>query len=318
MKNIRVCALLLVLVLLLCACGAAKSPLEQTAAYLKAAAPEPSFGSLSGDWTVFGLARSGVKVPEAYYETYYKNVVEAVTKAGGTLSETKYTEYSRLVLALTAIGRDVRDVGGYDLLVPLADLDRATAQGVNGAIFALLALDSANYEMPENPDAAVQATREGYAADILFRQNEDGGWGLAGGPSDVDLTAMALQALAKYRGDPAVSGAVERGLAWLEWEQEPDGTFISWDAVNSESVCQVLVALTELGIPPDDARFVKNGATVEDVLLRFQLEDGSFSHTQNGGSDLTATTQALYALAAAQRQRDGKATLYDMTEGPQG
>lgn len=318
MKNIRVCALLLVLVLLLCACGAAKSPLEQTAAYLKAATPEPSFGSLSGDWTVFGLARSGVKVPEAYYETYYKNVVEAVTKAGGTLSETKYTEYSRLVLALTAIGRDVRDVGGYDLLVPLADLDRATAQGVNGAIFALLALDSANYEIPENPDAAVQATREGYAADILFRQNEDGGWGLAGGPSDVDLTAMALQALAKYRGDPAVSGAVERGLAWLEWEQEPDGTFISWDAVNSESVCQVLVALTELGIPPDDARFVKNGATVEDVLLRFQLEDGSFSHTQNGGSDLTATTQALYALAAAQRQRDGKATLYDMTEGPQG
>lgn len=318
MKNIRVCALLLVLVLLLCACGAAKSPLEQTAAYLKAATPEPSFGSLSGDWTVFGLARSGVKVPEAYYETYYKNVVEAVTKAGGTLSETKYTEYSRLVLALTAIGRDVRDVGGYDLLVPLADLDRATAQGVNGAIFALLALDSANYEIPENPDAAVQATREGYTADILSRQNKDGGWGLAGGPSDVDLTAMALQALAKYRGDPAVSGAVERGLAWLEWEQEPDGTFISWDAVNSESVCQVLVALTELGIPPDDARFVKNGATVEDVLLRFQLEDGSFSHTQNGGSDLTATTQALYALAAAQRQRDGKATLYDMTEGPQG
>ena len=318
MKNIRVCALLLVLVLLLCACGAAKSPLEQTAAYLKAATPEPSFGSLSGDWTVLGLARSGVKVPEAYYETYYKNVVEAVTKVGGTLSETKYTEYSRLVLALTAIGRDVRDVGGYDLLVPLADLDRATLQGVNGAIFALLALDSANYEIPENPDAAVQATREGYAADILSRQNEDGGWGLAGGPSDVDLTAMALQALAKYRGDPAVSGAVERGLAWLEWEQEPDGTFISWDAVNSESVCQVLVALTELGIPPDDARFVKNGATVEDVLLRFQLEDGSFSHTQNGGSDLTATTQALYALAAAQRQRDGKATLYDMTEGPQG
>ena len=316
MKNIRVCALLLVLVLLLCACGAAKSPLEQTAAYLKAATPEPSFGSLSGDWTVFGLARSGVKVPEAYYETYYKNVVEAVTKAGGTLSETKYTEYSRLVLALTAIGRDARDVGGYDLLVPLADLDRATAQGVNGAIFALLALDSANYEIPENPDAAVQATREGYVEEILSRQNTDGGWGLAGGPSDVDLTAMALQALAKYRGDAAVAGAVERGLAWLEWEQEPDGTFISWDAVNSESVCQVLVALTELGISPDDERFMKNGAAVEDVLLRFQLEDGSFAHTQDGGSDLTATTQALYALAAAQRQRDGKTTLYDMTEAP--
>ena len=77
-----------------------------------------------------------------------------------------------------------------------------------------------------------------------------------------------------------------------------------------------LVALTELGISPDDERFMKNGAAVEDVLLRFQLEDGSFAHTQDGGSDLTATTQALYALAAAQRQRDGKTTLYDMTEAP--
>ena len=210
MKKKRLLSLLLALTLLLCACGAAKTPLEQTAAYLKKATPEPAFGSLNGDWTVFGLARSGVKVDEAYYEAYYKNVVEAVTERGGTLSETKYTEYSRLVLALTAIGRDVRDVGGYDLLMPLADLDRATLQGVNGAIFALLALDSANYEIPENPDAAVQATREGYVDEILSRQNTDGGWGLAGGPSDVDLTAMALQALAKYRGDAAVAGAVER------------------------------------------------------------------------------------------------------------
>ena len=316
MKKTRVLALLLALTLLLCACGAKKTPLEQTAAYLRKSTPEPTFGSLIGDWTVFGLARSDVKVPANYYETYYKNVTAAVTEAGGRLSETKYTEYSRLVLALTAIGRDPRDVGGYDLLMPLADLDRTTAQGVNGAIFALLALDSGSYEIPENPDAAVQATREGYVTDILSRQNEDGGWSLAGGTSDVDLTAMALQALAKYRSDAAASGAVERGLAWLAWEQEPDGTFISWDAVNSESVCQVLVALTELGISPDDERFVKNGAAVEDVLLRFQLEDGSFAHTQDGGSDLTATTQALYALAAAQRQRDGKTTLYDMTEAP--
>ena len=73
---------------------------------------------------MFGLARSGVKVPANYYETYYKNVTAAVTEAGGRLSETKYTEYSRLVLALTAIGRDPRDVGGYDLLMPLADFDR--------------------------------------------------------------------------------------------------------------------------------------------------------------------------------------------------
>ena len=314
MKKRRFLALLLALTLLLCACGTKKTPLEQTAAYLRDATPEPTFGSLTGDWTVFGLARSGVKVPANYYETYYKNVTAAVAEAGGRLSETKYTEYSRLVLALTAIGRDPRDVGGYDLLMPLADFDRTTTQGVNGAIFALLALDSGSYEIPENPDAAVQATREGYVEEILSRQNEDGGWSLAGGTSDVDLTAMALQALAKYRGGAAVSGAVERGLAWLAWEQEPDGTFISWDTVSSESVSQVIVALTELGISLDDERFVKNGATVVDVLLRFQLDDGSFSHTPGSGSDLLASTQALYALAAAQRQQDGKPALYDMTD----
>ncbi len=71
---------------------------------------ESGYGSLNGDWTVFGLARSGVQVAGKYYETYYGNVEAAVTEAGGKLSETKYTEYSRLVLALTAIGRDPRGV----------------------------------------------------------------------------------------------------------------------------------------------------------------------------------------------------------------
>ena len=314
MRKIRFVALLLALALLLCACGAAKTPLEQAAAYLKKAAPNPGYGSLNGDWTVFGLARSGVQVAGKYYETYYGNVEAAVTEAGGKLSETKYTEYSRLVLVLTAIGRDPRNVGGYDLLMPLADLDRATAQGVNGAIFALLALDSGSYEIPENPDAAVQAPREGYVEEILSRQNEDGGWSLAGGTSDVDLTAMALQALAKYRGGAAVSGAVERGLAWLAWAQEPDGTFISWDTVSSESVSQVIVVLTELGISLDDERFVKNGQTLAQVLERFACEDGSYRHALNGSSDEMATEQALYALAAIHRAETGETTLYDMTD----
>ena len=92
MKKIRFLALLLALVLLCSACGAAKTPLEQAAAYLKKATPEPGFGSLNGDWTVFGLARSGAQVADKYYETYYGNVEAAVAEAGGKLSETKYTE----------------------------------------------------------------------------------------------------------------------------------------------------------------------------------------------------------------------------------
>ena len=312
----RFSALLLLLAMLfsLAACGKEETQLKKTARYLQAQVPEPTCSAVGGDWLVFALARSGVKVPQKYFDTYYKNTEDYVASVNGVLSRKKNTEYSRAVLALAAIGKDPRNVAVFDLLLPLGDFDETVSQGVNGAIFALLALDSAQYEIPENPDTAVQATRAGYVEEILSRQNEDGGWSLAGGASDVDLTAMALQALAKYRGDAAVSGAVERGLSWLEWAQEPNGAYLSWDEGNSESVCQVIVALTELGISLDDERFVKNGQTLPQVLERFACEDGSYRHSLNGSSDEMATEQALYALAAIHRAEAGEATLYDITD----
>ena len=201
-----------------------------------------------------------------------------------------------------------------NLLLPLADLEKTTAQGVNGAAFALLALDCGGYELPQNSAAAVQATRDGYVDAILTRQNADGGWSLGGGASDPDLTAMALQALARYRSRADVSAAVEAGLSCLSQMQEENGAFSSWGTESSESVSQVLTALTELGLSLDDARFVKNGQTLEDVLLRFAQDDGSFVHTPEDGGNLLATTQAFYALTALQRARDGKPTLYDMSD----
>ncbi len=160
----------------------------------------------------------------------------------------------------------------------------------------------------------MQATRDGYVDAILTRQNADGGWSLGGGASDPDLTAMALQALARYRSRADVSAAVEAGLSCLSQMQEENGAFSSWGTESSESVSQVLTALTELGLSLDDARFVKNGQTLEDVLLRFAQDDGSFAHTPEDGGNLLATTQAFYALTALQRARDGKPTLYDMSD----
>lgn len=314
MRSTRLFALFLALILLLTACGAKPSQLERTAEYLKTAVPDPDFGSLTGDWIVFGLARAEAAQCEAYFNTYYEHVVSAVQAAEGILSEDRNTEYSRLILALTAIGKDPRSVGGYDLLLPLADLTQTTAQGVNGAAFALLALDCGGYEIPLDPNAAVQATRDGYVSAILTQQNADGGWSLGGGPSDPDLTAMALQALAKYRTRTEAAKAVERGLSCLAGMQQENGAFCSWGTENSESVCQVLIALTALGLSPDDPQFVKDGQTLEDVLLRFANEDGSFSHTPDDGGDFLATTQAFYALVAVQRSRDGKTPLYDMTD----
>lgn len=314
----RLSALLLLLAMLvsLAACGKEEPPIEKTARYLQAQIPEPTCAAVGGDWLVFGLARSGLKVPQKYFDAYYKNVEDYIVSVDGILSRKKNTEYSRVILAMSAIGKNPTNVAGFNLLLPLGDFDETVRQGVNGAIFALLALDSGNYEIPENPDAAVQATRQMYVDELLTRELPDGGWTLTGGEPDVDITAMTLQALAKYRDQAAVAAAVERGLAVLSSLQEPDGGYTSWGSSNSESVAQVIVALTELGVPLDDERFVKNGITVEDALLRFAQESGAFMHVLDGsgGDDGMATEQAFYALAAIHRAETGKTTLYDMTD----
>lgn len=312
----RLSALLLLLAMLvsLAACGKEETPIEKTARYLQAQIPEPTCAAVGGDWLVFGLARSGVTVPQKYFDAYYKNVEEYIVSVNGVLSRKKNTEYSRVILALTAIGKNPADAAGFNLLLPLGDFDETVRQGVNGAIFALLALDSGGYEIPEVPEAETQATRELYVGELLQREIPDGGWALTGSTPDADVTAMALQALAKYRGRQDVEDAVQRGLAALSALQEPNGAYLSWDEENSESVCQVIVALTELGISLDDERFVKNGQTLPQVLERFACEDGSYRHSLNGNSDEMATEQAFYALAAIHRAETGKTTLYDMTD----
>ena len=295
---------------------ALEAALADTAQYVCAAVPEPRVGSIGGEWAVLGLARSGYAVPEGYYQSYY-DAVEAYVKArNGILHDKKYTEYARVILALTAIGRDARDVAGYDLTLPLGDYDKTVWQGINGPIWALIALDSGDYPMPENPAAETQATRQMYLDHILDRQRSDGGWSLAGedgAGSDPDVTATALQALAKYQDQPAVAAATREALACLAGQQDGPGGFASWSTSNSESVVQVLVALCELGLPLDDARFVKNGSTLLDNLLLFYRRGAGFVHTGAGtGSSQMATEQALYGLAAAQRAREGRSSLYRM------
>lgn len=150
--------------------------LEGVGKYLYETVKEPAVGSIGGEWAVLGLVRSGVEIPEEYYQNYYKALEECVKERKGILHDKKYTEYSRVILALTAIGKTPKDVAGYNLLTPLGDYEKTVWQGVNGAIWALIALDSGNYDMPNNPNAKVQATREMYINHIIEKQTSDGGW----------------------------------------------------------------------------------------------------------------------------------------------
>jgi len=297
------------------AAAPAAAVLEETAAYVYEAVPAPQVGSTGGEWAVLGLARSDYPVPETYYQTYYAAVEATVRETNGILHEKKYTEYSRVVVTLAAIGKDPRNVAGYDLTLPLGDFDKTVWQGVNGPIWALIALDSADYPVPVNPAAATQATRQMYVDCVLEKQLPDGGWSLTGqGDADPDVTGMALQALANYQDQPAVAQAIEKALTCMSAQQDADGGFASWGTDNVESCAQMAVALCELDLPIDDPRFVKEGRTMLDNLLSYRQSDGSFRHTAESGSNQMATEQALYALVALQRKAEGKHSLYDMAD----
>ena len=288
--------------------------IDQTGKFLHSSVADPTFGSVGGEWLIMGLARSGLEISDEYYEIYFQNLCAYTAQQGGVLHAKKYTEYSRVILAVTAIGRDPADVGGFNMLQPLADFEQTVFQGINGPIFALLALDSGNYEIPENTVGSTQATRDLYVDYIINAQLENGGWSLMGGEAEIDVTAMALQALANYQDRKDVAEAVEKGLAVLSERQNDQGgyQYNAAESVSSESVSQVIVALAELGIALDDPRFVKNGNTLLDALMQFQQADGGFAHLMDGETDLLATEQAFYALVAANRVAQGESSLYRM------
>lgn len=294
----RAAALALCLVLALSAAPAALAagtPLERTADYVCQTVTDPTVGTAGGEWAVLALKRAG-RLTADQEARYLENLQKCLEASGGVLSSTKYTEYARVVLALTALGEDPGSAAGYDLLSPLAECDKVVRQGINGAIWALIALRSAACTAWDVQSGELVEAGDVYRSAILAAQLSDGGWSLSGKtPADPDITAMALCALAPYQENDAVKAAVERGLGCLSAIQNDDGTF---GAPTAESCAQVVLALHELGLSPDDARFTKGGVSALEALLTFARSDGSFSHVPGGAADQMATEQALCALAA--------------------
>ena len=318
---------LLILVTLLTACGTPSQPdqpesteawrkaYEETGAYLQAQTA-PSVGSIGGEWAVIGLSRAGL-LSDAAAQSYEQAAEDYVKQAGSVrLHHAKSTENSRTILGLTAAGYNAANVESVDLTAGLTDMAYLRAQGTNGPIWALIALDCHGYDIPQCADGEEQVTREGLVAEILTSQCSDGGWTLAGDTADVDMTAMALTALVPYQEETDVKAAVEQALTWVSNAQQDDGGFMSWGTANSESCAQVIVALTALGIDPAaDARFTKAGGTAIDALCAFACEGGGFRHSdEQTEPDGMATEQGFYALAAYDRFRQGQTRLFDMTD----
>lgn len=272
--------------------------------------------SFGDEWLIIALSRSG-NLSSEQSQSYLNDLANYLKKTGGILSTNKYTEYSRTILALSALGIDAQNFYGYNLLTPLADFDKVCYQGINGPIFALLALDSRNYPMPQNSQSSTQASRELYLEYILAAQTTDGGWNLSADPkkaANTDLTAMALQALSKYQDQSEVAIGIQKALTYLAQNQDQSGAYASDGIINAESTAQVIIALCELNLNPEEYFTTTNDANMVDALLSFVAKDGFKHHLSDSHADALATEQSLCALTALNRYTHHSSSLYRMTD----
>lgn len=295
--------------------------LNATMAQLATTVTAPSFGTNAGEWTVFSLARGGYFAKDnAYFTDYYNRIVATVNEIAadvdmnGALDKNKSTENSRLIVALSAIGKDARAVGDWNLVEAYSanGINWIRKQGMNGTIWTLIALDSGNYATSD------PTIRQQCIDSILAARHNDGGWSLVTAkaqPSNVDITCMTLTALYPYRNQPEVAVACEEAIQWLSEAQLSTGGFPYGNGETSESCAWAIVALTTWGINPDtDARFIKNGKSCVDNLLTYYVEaDRMFAHAGTE-SNAMATDQATYALVAYDRFINGEKALYDYTD----
>ena len=314
--------------------------------------------STDTDWIALAMGRFGYFDPGDgnYYNLYddadgYQAYLQAMQdymestyeEQDGILHSAKATEWHRAVVAIMALGGNPTSFGSYNgqplNLIADGSYDCAIGdpgkQGINGWIWGLIALDTGRFEVP----ADAPFDRERFITEILKMQltdgvngNRYGGWVLGGygSSSDVDITGMAIQALAPYYNEDTVytyvnanSGeelsktvreCVDEALERLSSMLNASGGFASWNTNNVESIAQVVVALTSLGIDiTEDERFISSdGKTLLDGMLQFRLSDGGFCHVLNSGWNSMATDQATYALVAIWRQQNGLRALYDM------
>ncbi|MDD4445352.1 MAG: DUF4430 domain-containing protein [Eubacteriales bacterium] len=266
-------------------------------------------GTTDSDWFVIAMSQMGLPGDYAGYLSALAKNVQARYNSPDRLSASKATEWHRISLAVLACGGDPRNTGGADLIAD-GTYDRGLTkpldtQGNNGTIFALIALDSKNYTAP----AGAYEGREAILQKILDVQLSGGGFAQLGTSGDVDVTAMALMALAPYR---EVCGTqIDKAVSFLSAQQSANGGFSSRGVENTESAAQVIMALTALGIDPQkDSRFDKNGNTPVSRLMSMALPSGGIRHTESGTEDWMASQQALCAISALVRQMDGKGSLY--------
>ena len=287
-------------------------------------------------YVAFSLLRADYK--SDYFDKMYANVESQLKSLADTGSVTvegeakdeaviagKYPEftYAKIVLFVTAMGKDARNVGGYNLIEKMAQ--KSTYEASSEAYMLdstmLLALDSGNYFPPAGDD---YITKDDLVNNIAAKMDDSIAQALQW--NSVDSVAMALQPLYKYATDDilpedassdraAVQEAYAKGIHFLESTQNADG---SWSGYGTETnnvwtLAQIMTAMGQLRINPcsetDGTDFIKNGMTVLDDAAVFvdaenkKVDDDLMSYQPE---------QLLRGLTAVIRAMEGRDSLYDV------
>ena len=301
----------------------AKEDLKHGRQYLESDGIEKS--AYGDEWSIFTTLRSGGTIAESDLEAYYESVKTKVNSSD--LDRLQPTDRARVILTLSAMGKDPTDIGGIDLIERTYNDTSLATQSSNQISWSIIALDSKKYETPER----ALWNRDKLVSELLEFQKETGGFGLSkeGTGDSIDMTAMVLQALAPYNDaeHQEVQAAFEKGLSYIKAKLTSNCGFIEG---GSENGCTGAQVLTLLSIAKIDPLSETNGFTLGKKNLitnldSFKLESGGFktyaaNEDEPDGVKLMSSQQVTYALEAYDRFVNNENSLYDLTdvgnEGP--
>ena len=259
--------------------------------------------SFGDEWDIYSLIRGGLSLTDVEINDYYEDIVDIV---GKWQNDHKPTDIERVMIALSALGKDVKNVGGVNLEEMLLSSEKLN-EGSNELAFALMALHISGSEAEDETIRSL--------ADALMKfQNEDGGFALfADGLSGVDTTAMALQAFSLYKDTdiiPEAEDVINKGLSYIKIQLNSS----TFDAGNSEATAQVILTLTSLGKDPLTEKGFSNGSVnTVTALMDYYIEGQGFAHTKNKMEvNKMATSQAFQALESFRRYKDGEPSFWEL------
>lgn len=266
-------------------------------AYLKTQQqPDGGFGSLSqNDWVILALAAHNYDYKTLLEDNHTIDDYQLTATDQENLQTS--AGLSRHLLAMIAAGQNTDNPifdQYHSALINFYDetqCDNPTF--LNDDIFAALALMA-------NNDPSDGTNIEKSIMTLIKNQNSDGGFSwVIPGPSDSNITAVAIQALSYFKdnfsSEISLKNTLLNARQYLKSIQNTDSGFGYFGASDADSTAWVMQAILALGENPED--WVINERTPTNYLLSLQNTDGSFFWQADTYPNLTTTIDVLLALS---------------------